>query len=70
MGRSSWLITFIPSADWPPRSSGYLRPEFPSQRLATWAQTHGGAELIDRRKVKPFFTLVRFRRAEGQSAAA
>jgi phosphatidylethanolamine/phosphatidyl-N-methylethanolamine N-methyltransferase len=47
-----------------------LRPEFPFQRLAAWAQTHGGAELIDRRKVKPFFTLVRFRRAEGQSAAA
>jgi phosphatidylethanolamine/phosphatidyl-N-methylethanolamine N-methyltransferase len=47
-----------------------LRPEFPFQRLAAWAQTHGGAELIDRRKVKPFFTLVRFRRAEGQRAAA
>jgi phosphatidylethanolamine/phosphatidyl-N-methylethanolamine N-methyltransferase len=47
-----------------------LRPEFPFQRLAAWAQSHGGAELIDRRKVKPFFTLVRFRRAEGQSAAA
>jgi len=47
-----------------------LRPEFPFQRLATWAQTHGGAELIDRRKVKPFFTLVRFLRAEVQSAAA
>jgi phosphatidylethanolamine/phosphatidyl-N-methylethanolamine N-methyltransferase len=47
-----------------------LRPEFPFQRLAAWAQSHGGAELIDRRKVKPFFTLVRFRRAEGQRAAA
>jgi phosphatidylethanolamine/phosphatidyl-N-methylethanolamine N-methyltransferase len=47
-----------------------LRPEFPFQRLAAWAQSHGGAELIDRRKVKPFFTLVRFRRGEGQSAAA
>jgi phosphatidylethanolamine/phosphatidyl-N-methylethanolamine N-methyltransferase len=47
-----------------------LRPEFPFQRLAAWAQTHGGAELIDRRKVKPFFTLVRFRRAEDRSAAA
>lgn len=47
-----------------------LRPEFPFQRLAAWAQSHGGAELIDRQKVKPFFTLVRFRRAEGQSAAA
>jgi phosphatidylethanolamine/phosphatidyl-N-methylethanolamine N-methyltransferase len=24
-----------------------LRPEFPFQRLAAWAQTHGGAELIE-----------------------
>jgi phosphatidylethanolamine/phosphatidyl-N-methylethanolamine N-methyltransferase len=42
-----------------------LRPEFPFQRLATWAETHGGAELIERRKVRPFgvYTLVRFRRA-------
>jgi phosphatidylethanolamine/phosphatidyl-N-methylethanolamine N-methyltransferase len=47
-----------------------LRPEFPFQRLAAWAQSHGGAELIDRRKVKPFFTLVRFRRAEPRVAAA
>jgi phosphatidylethanolamine/phosphatidyl-N-methylethanolamine N-methyltransferase len=49
-----------------------LRPEFPFQRLATWAQNHGGAELIERRKVSPFgiYTLVRFRRSERQSAAA
>jgi phosphatidylethanolamine/phosphatidyl-N-methylethanolamine N-methyltransferase len=49
-----------------------LRPEFPFQRLAAWAETHGGAELIERRKVKPFgvYTLVRFRRAERQKAAA
>ena len=49
-----------------------LRPEFPFQRLADWASTHGGAELIERRKVKPFgvYTLVRFRRAEAQSVAA
>jgi ubiquinone/menaquinone biosynthesis C-methylase UbiE len=49
-----------------------LRPEFPFQRLAAWAQAHGGTELIERRKVKPFgvYTLVRFRRAEVQSAAA
>jgi len=49
-----------------------LRPEFPFQRLAAWAQAHGGAELIQRRKVKPFgvYTLVRFRRAEAQQAAA
>jgi len=49
-----------------------LRPEFPFQRLAAWAQNHGGAELIERRKVKPFgvYTLVRFRRTIAQSAAA
>ncbi|MBS0533637.1 MAG: methyltransferase domain-containing protein [Proteobacteria bacterium] len=49
-----------------------LRPEFPFQRLADWASHHGGAELIERRKVKPFgvYTLVRFRRAEAQSVAA
>jgi phosphatidylethanolamine/phosphatidyl-N-methylethanolamine N-methyltransferase len=49
-----------------------LRPEFPFQRLADWAEEHGGAELIERRNLKPFgiYTLVRFRRAEPQSAAA
>jgi phosphatidylethanolamine/phosphatidyl-N-methylethanolamine N-methyltransferase len=49
-----------------------LRPEFPFQRLAAWAQSHGGAELIERRKVKPFgvYTLVRFRRAETQTVEA
>ena len=49
-----------------------LRPEFPFARLAAWAQSHGGAELIERRKVPPFgvYTLVRFRRSEPQSAAA
>jgi ubiquinone/menaquinone biosynthesis C-methylase UbiE len=49
-----------------------LRPEFPFQRLADWAQEHGGTELIERRKLRPFgvYTLVRFRRAEPQCAAA
>jgi len=49
-----------------------LRPEFPFQRIADWAQGHGGAELIERRKLKPFgvYTLVRFKRAEPQYAAA
>jgi len=49
-----------------------LRPEFPFQRLADWAMTHGSAELIERRKLRPFgvYTLVRFRRAEAQCAAA
>lgn len=49
-----------------------LRPEFPFQRLADWATDHGGAELIERRKVKPFgvYTLVRFKRVEQRSVAA
>jgi ubiquinone/menaquinone biosynthesis C-methylase UbiE len=49
-----------------------LRPEFPFQRLQDWAHAHGGAELIERRKVKPFgvYTLVRFRRVDVQSVAA
>jgi ubiquinone/menaquinone biosynthesis C-methylase UbiE len=49
-----------------------LRPEFPFARLAAWATNHGGAELIERRKVKPFgvYTLVRFRRVEQQRVAA
>ena len=47
-----------------------LRPEFPFQRLADWAEHHGGAQLIERRKVNAFYTLVRFRRAVRESAAA
>jgi ubiquinone/menaquinone biosynthesis C-methylase UbiE len=49
-----------------------LRPEFPFARLAAWAESHGGAELIERRKVPPFgvYTLVRFRRRDAQNAAA
>jgi phosphatidylethanolamine/phosphatidyl-N-methylethanolamine N-methyltransferase len=49
-----------------------LRPEFPFQRLANWAQSHGGTELIERRRLRPFgmYTLVRFRRAEIESSAA
>jgi phosphatidylethanolamine/phosphatidyl-N-methylethanolamine N-methyltransferase len=47
-----------------------LRPEFPFQRLAAWAQSHGGAELIERRKVNAFYTLVRFRRALRENAPA
>jgi phosphatidylethanolamine/phosphatidyl-N-methylethanolamine N-methyltransferase len=49
-----------------------LRPEFPFARLADWAANHGGAELIERRKIKPFgvYTLVRFRRVEHQRVAA
>jgi len=49
-----------------------LRPEFPFRRLAAWAENHGGAELIERRKLKPFgvYTLVRFRRLAQERAAA
>jgi ubiquinone/menaquinone biosynthesis C-methylase UbiE len=49
-----------------------LRPEFPFARLAAWAKEHGEAELIERRKLKPFgvYTLVRFRRTAPQSVAA
>jgi ubiquinone/menaquinone biosynthesis C-methylase UbiE len=49
-----------------------LRPEFPFQRLANWAQSHGGTELIERRRLRPFgmYTLVRFRRAEIERSAA
>jgi phosphatidylethanolamine/phosphatidyl-N-methylethanolamine N-methyltransferase len=47
-----------------------LRPEFPFERLAAWAQRHGGAELVERRKVNAFYTLVRFRRAARENAAA
>jgi len=49
-----------------------LRPEFPFRRLAAWAASHGGAELIERRRIKPFgvYTLVRFRRVAQAQAAA
>jgi len=49
-----------------------LRPEFPFARLAAWADAHGGAEVIERRKVPPFglYPLVRFRRTDMQQRAA
>jgi ubiquinone/menaquinone biosynthesis C-methylase UbiE len=49
-----------------------LRPEFPFARLVAWSRAHGGAELIERRAVKPFglYTLVRFRRLGAQARAA
>jgi phosphatidylethanolamine/phosphatidyl-N-methylethanolamine N-methyltransferase len=54
----------------PSRKLG-LRPEFPFARLAAWAQGHGGAELIERRPIKPFgvYTLVRFRRLGADAGA-
>lgn len=49
-----------------------LRPEFPFARLAAWAENHGGAELIERRKIQPFgvYTLVRFRRTSAATPVA
>ncbi|MGQ7792223.1 class I SAM-dependent methyltransferase [Faunimonas sp. B44] len=38
-----------------------LRPEFPFARLQAWADRHGGVTLLERRPVRPFYTLVRFR---------
>lgn len=40
-----------------------LRPDFPFSRLADWARAHGGVSLVERRPIRPFFTLVSFRRA-------
>jgi len=55
----------------PSRSFG-LRPEFPFARLLAWARSHGGAELVERRPVKPFgvYTLVRVRRRDEDAAQA
>jgi phosphatidylethanolamine/phosphatidyl-N-methylethanolamine N-methyltransferase len=55
----------------PTRALG-LRPEFPFARLLAWAESHGGVELIERRRVKPLgaYTLVRFRRVAEQAQAA
>ena len=43
-----------------------LRPEFPFARLQAWAAANSDAQLIERRKIKPFgtFTLVSFARME------
>jgi phosphatidylethanolamine/phosphatidyl-N-methylethanolamine N-methyltransferase len=40
------------------------RPEFPWDRLARWAERHGGVRLIERRAMPPFgqFSLIRFGR--------
>lgn len=43
-----------------------LRPEFPFSRLQAWAASTREAELVERRKIKPFgiYTLVSFTRTE------
>src|SRR5437762_1064258 len=40
------------------------RPEFRWQRLAQWAERHGGVRLVERRPMRPFahFSLIRFER--------
>ena len=43
-----------------------LRPEFPFARLQAWAAANSEAELVERRRIKPFgiYTLVSFARTE------
>jgi phosphatidylethanolamine/phosphatidyl-N-methylethanolamine N-methyltransferase len=44
------------------------RPEFRWERLARWAERHGGVRLVERRSIAPFaqFTLTRFERTAPQ----
>jgi phosphatidylethanolamine/phosphatidyl-N-methylethanolamine N-methyltransferase len=52
------------------------RPEFRWERLARWAERHGGVRVLERRPMPPFghFSLIRFERLEpgatGRGAAA
>ena len=52
------------------------RPEFRWERLARWAECHGGMRVLERRPMPPFghFSLIRFERlapgASGRDAAA
>jgi len=43
------------------------RPEFPWERLARWAERHGGVRCMERRVMPPLghFSLIRFQRLEG-----
>ena len=47
------------------------RPEFRWQRLAQWAERHGGVRVVERRAMAPFghFSLIRFERAAGSGPA-
>lgn len=49
-----------------------LRPEFPFARLQAWADNHGGAEVLERRRVGPLgvYSLVRFRKLAAGAALA
>jgi len=46
------------------------RPEFRWQRLAQWAERHGGVRVVERRAMPPLghFSLIRFARAEAEAA--
>jgi phosphatidylethanolamine/phosphatidyl-N-methylethanolamine N-methyltransferase len=46
------------------------RPEFRWQRLAQWAERHGGVRIVERRAMPPLghFSLIRFARADAQAA--
>jgi phosphatidylethanolamine/phosphatidyl-N-methylethanolamine N-methyltransferase len=46
------------------------RPEFRWQRLAQWAERHGGVDLVERRPMPPLghFSLIRFARADAEAA--
>jgi hypothetical protein len=52
------------------------RPEFRWQRLARWAERHGGVRVLERRPMPPLghFSLIRFKRlaagANGRGRAA
>jgi hypothetical protein len=43
------------------------RPEFRWQRLARWAERHGGVRILERRPMPPLghFSLIRFRAVDG-----
>jgi phosphatidylethanolamine/phosphatidyl-N-methylethanolamine N-methyltransferase len=57
--RRTFELAFAPLA----RRLGW-RPEFPWQRLADWAERHGGVTLAERRPMPPMghFSLIRYRK--------
>jgi phosphatidylethanolamine/phosphatidyl-N-methylethanolamine N-methyltransferase len=48
------------------------RPEFPWERLASWAEQHGGVRLVERRPMPPLghFSLIRFERLPARASTA
>lgn len=59
--RAAFERAFAPVA----RRLGW-QPEFPWQRLALWAERHGGVRLVERRAMPPLghFSLIRFARVD------